>query len=477
MSSNEVKTKYKLPDDLYDYQVEDGNRVAQTDQNWLLCHEMGVGKTPITIWAIEQAGYKLPLIICPNSLKHEWKKQIMEWTGTEAVLSRQNVGRNRLSDIVKSFTRPNGAKYRVINYETLRVEDVDILRKVPWDVIVFDEIHKLRNTNPRKLKKIVNAAWEFLNHYPNAKIIGLSGSPIMNYPDDLYGPLSVCFPDKYPRNMGSLRDFLRRYMLYAPGRYGWYAYGSRNVSHLREETKDLIIRRTKKEVLSFLPEKYYQRPELEMRPDQRKVYDQMENELKILLDTGEPLWSPTVLSTLTRLRQINLDPKIVGVSTSSAKTEFLYDLIESTDEKLVIFSCFERYIYLLSEILKAWNKQHAVVTGLIPVEKRYQEVQKFQEDDDCRIFLGTIQTAGEGITLTASSTVILTDRWWNEPTNMQAVDRLHRIGQRNAVQVIMPICLKSIDAVLDDILQRKYEATQAYYQESDVRNSVFAALR
>lgn len=415
-------------------------------------------------------------MICPNSLKFEWKRQVEEWTGQTAALSRQNAGGNRLTDIVKSFTHPNGIKYRVINYETLRIDAVEILETVPWDVIVFDEIHKLRNTSSSRLKKTVKATWDFLDKYPNAKIIGLSGSPIMNYPDDLYGPLATCFPERYRRNLTGLRSFLRDYMLYAQGRFGSYAYGSRNIPSLKAETEDLMIRRTKKEVLSFLPDKYYQRPELEMKADQRKVYDQMEKELKVLLDTGEPLWSPTVLSTLTRLRQINLDPKIVGVSSSSAKTEFLYDLIESTDEKLVIFSCFERYIYLLSEIFKAWGKQCAVVTGPVPVEKRALEVERFQKDDNCKIFLGTVQCAGEGITLTASSTVVLADRWWNEPANQQAIDRCHRIGQKNAVQVILPVCTKSIDSLLDDILQRKHEASQAYFQEAEVRSSVFNAL-
>lgn len=468
-------TKYHLPDSLYEYQRLDGNKVATTDQNFLLCHEMGVGKTPITIWAIEQSGYKFPLVVCPNSLKFEWAKQIKEWTGRKSAISRPGTY-SRLGDFVYSLK--DGIKYRIMNYETLNNDDNrHLLEHFPFDAIVFDEIHKLRNTKTSHLKKIVRNTWEFLNFFPNAKIIGLSGSPIMNYPDDLYGPLSTCFPDRYPRKMVDLRNFMRRYMLYASGRFGSYAYGSRDILGLKEETKDLIIRRTKKEVLSFLPDKYYQRPELEMKVDQRKVYNQMERELKVLLDTGEPLWSPTVLSTLTRLRQINLDPKIVGVSSSSAKTEFLYDLIESTDEKLVIFSCFERYIYLLSEILKAWGKDCTVVTGPVPVEKRAREVARFQEDDNCKIFLGTVQTAGEGITLTASSTVVLTDRWWNEPANMQAVDRLHRIGQKEAVQVILPICADSIDSVLDAILQRKHEASQAYFQESEVRNSVFSTLK
>jgi len=273
-----------------------------------------------------------------------------------------------------------------------------------------------------------------------------------------------------------MRAFLHRYTLWSTGRHGAYAYGFRDISGLKEETKDLMIRRTKKEVLSFLPDKYYQRPELEMKADQRKIYDQMENDLKIMLDTGEPLWSPTVLSLLTRLRQINIDPKIVGVSSSSAKTEYLYDLIESTNEKLVIFSCFERYIYMLTEILKAWGKTCVTVTGQVPVERRADAVQEFQ-NNDAQVFLGTIQSAGEGITLTASSTVILTDRWWNEPTNQQAIDRLHRIGQKSAVQVLLPICINSVDATVDEILQRKHEASQAYYQETEVRNTLFETIQ
>ena len=468
--------KYKLPEDLYEYQREDGDRVASMEGGILLCHEMGVGKTPITIWAIEQAGYKCPLIICPNSLKYEWSRQIREWTGMDSAITRQNVY-TRLRDFI--FPKNgNHVKYRIMNYETLNNDDNrHILEHFPWDVIVFDEIHKLRNTKTNHLKKTVKNTWEFLDFFPGVKTIGLSGSPIMNYPDDLYGPLSACFPDRYPRNMKSLRDFMRHYMLYSTGRYGTYAFGTRDIGGLKEETKDLMIRRTKKEVLSFLPDKYYTRPELEMATDQRKLYDQMENELKILLDTGEPLWSPTVLSALTRLRQINLDPKILGVSSSSAKTEYLYDLIDSTDGKLVIFSCFERYIYLMTEILSATGKQCVSVTGQIPLEKRAEAVRRFQEDDDCKVFLGTIQCAGEGITLTAASTVVLMDRWWNEPTNQQAIDRLHRIGQKSAVQVILPIVTKSVDALLDDILQRKHDASQAYFEENEVRQSIFADLK
>lgn len=262
-----------------------------------------------------------------------------------------------------------------------------------------------------------------------------------------------------------------KYCLWSDGRYGPYIYGTQHLGGLREETGKFIIRRTKKEVLPFLPDKYYRRSLLEMQPDQRKLYNEMEQELRILLDTGEPLYSTNVLSCLTRLRQINLDPKIVGVTASSAKTEFLMDLVEGTDEKIVIFSCFERYIHLLSTIFFK-DIPHVVITGTVPVNNRIERVKEFQDDPSIKLCLATVQTGGEGITLTAASNVVLVDRWWNQPICDQAIDRLHRIGQKNAVQVIYPICENSVDEVLDQILERKYEASRSYYPESMVRQTI-----
>jgi SNF2 family DNA or RNA helicase len=238
---------------------------------------------------------------------------------------------------------------------------------------------------------------------------------------------------------------------------------------LRDRTNHLIIRRTKKEVLPFLPDKYYRRTLLGMQPDQRKLYKQMEDELQVLLDTGEPLWSTSVLSTLTRLRQINLDPKILGITASSAKTDYIVDLIESTNEKIVIFSTFEKYIFLLSLM---YPNESITITGEVPVDERAKRVKRFQEDPSIKLCLGTIQTMGEGVTLTAASNVVLADRWWNEPTNQQAIDRLHRIGQKEAVQVLFQICEDSVDETLDAILARKGDSSQEYMQENQVRSMI-----
>jgi len=483
-------TKFQLSRDLYTYQKEDSERMLSLGSA-LNFSEMGVGKTPETLQVIEKGRYKIPLIVCPNSLRWEWKRQIDEWVGEEQCAVCTGGAEMKALQLINSFKE--GKKYRIINYEALRIPlMVEMMSHIPFDIIVFDEIHKLRNPRTKlvegytkkdksledyilgKTKDKEGGAWNFLNHHNEAQVIGLSGSPIMNYPNDLYVPLSCVRPTDYPRSINPWRRFMYKYCMWADSRYGPYIYGTRRLEELREETEPFTIRRTKKEVLPFLPEKIHKRTPLEMKPDQRKLYNQMERELKVLLDTGEPLYSPNVLAALTRLRQINLDPKILGITCSSAKTEFIFDTIEATDEKVVIFSTFERYIDLIHTLLR--DTSHVVITGRIHPDKRIENVRQFQEDESIKVCLGTIQAMGEGVTLTAASNCLLADRWWNAPSNLQAEDRLHRIGQKNSVQIILPIVKDSVDAVLDDILERKHEASHAYYQEKEVRQTILGGI-
>ncbi len=482
-------TKFKLPEDLYPYQKEDSKRMLSLG-SCLNFSEMGVGKTPETLQVIEEGNYKIPLIVCPNSLRWEWKRQIDEWIGEDCCAVCTGSAEMKALTLVQSFQE--NKKYRIMNYEALRIPLlIEMLSHVPFDIIIFDEIHKLRNPKtklvegyqkkgPTPSEIFLNkdhkegGAWNFLNQHEKAVIIGLSGSPIMNYPNDLYVPLSCVRPERYPRSMNPWRHFMYKYCLWADSKYGQYIYGTRRLDELRKETSPFIIRRTKKEVLPYLPDKTYRRIPLEMKPDQRKLYNQMERELKVLLDTGEPLYSPNVLSCLTRLRQMNLDPKIVGITCSSAKTEFIFDTISSTNEKLVIFSTFEKYIHLLHLLLQ--DTPHVVITGQVHPDQRSKEVKKFQEDPSIKLCLGTIQAMGEGVTLTAASNCLIADRWWNQPTNLQAEDRLHRIGQNRGVQIILPVVKESIDALLDDILNRKHEASHAYYQETEIRQSILGSI-
>jgi len=458
---------FTLPDDLYGFQLEDSIKL-QSQGSFLNFSEMGTGKTPESLAVCESQGYKRVLIICPNSLRWEWARQIKEWTGEDAGVSLRS-SKKRLDNF---FFKPT--KYYVINYESFRISRYkDILQSLPWDCIIVDEGHKLKNPRTLQTKGVYDLC---AKKRDKAKIMILTGSPIVNSPADLFTLLTIVKPEDY--HPSGRRIFIDQYCYYTPTKYGLKIHGTKNLDILKRKTDYFTVRRTKKEVLPFLPDKYFRFSELSMTTEQREVYDQMEKELFIMLDSGEPLWAPGVLALLTRLRQLNLDPLLLGIESPSSKTEFLDDLVDNfidNGEKLVIFSCFAKYIYLLG--LKYKDIPHVQLTGEENAEKRAISVKRFQEDPSIKLCMGTIQAAGEGITLHAASNVILMDRWWNPAANNQAMDRLHRIGQKNAVQVIIPINLDSIDQSLSTILRRKEEFAAGYLGDSDMISEIIKERR
>jgi len=443
-----------LPDDLYPYQKDDLDQLLNTDENFLDLSEMGTGKTPVALGLSQLGNFQKTLIVCPNTLKLEWARQIRDWMGINPTMAHKSCYR-RLDPLFHEMLGTiESTPFFIINYETFRTKrHREILNEYPFDLVILDEAHKLRNLKTRMTKGM----FEFYSFHPSTRLLALTGSPIVNNPADLFSLLCLLKPEQYkPRERMS---FIRKYCYYYPTRYGIKIYGTHNLSELREETKPFTIRHTKKEVLPYLPEKYQRRVTLEMSPKQRDVYKKMEGELYVMLDTGEPLWAPSVMAQIMRLRQINTDPAILGVDAPSIKTDFILQTLESSDSKVVIFSCFEKYIRRLDSLI---STPHIVISGRIPVEERLKAVDRFQSDDSVRYALGTIQCMGEGITLTSASDCILADRWWNPSVNTQAEDRLHRIGQKSAVQVINPIVENSIDATLDQILDSKKTMATEY---------------
>ena len=461
--------RYKIPEDLYQYQKEDLERLLNTKINFLNLSEMGTGKTPTAIGLAMQGNFHKTLVVCPNSLKFEWKRQILEWTELEHVSIARKSCYRRLETL---FEKVNGKEdpFFIINYESFRSErHLEILNLFPFDLLILDEVHRLRNPSTKQTKGMKS----FLEVHPHCRVVGMTGSPIVNNPADLHTVLSLLYPEQYSPK--ARMDFINRYCFWAPGVYGIQILGPRNLDILREQTKSFTIRHTKKEVLSQLPDKYYRKVILEMGEEQREVYRQMEEELFALLDEGEPIYATSVLAKLLRLRQINLEPHILGISnSSSSKTEFIEDLIEDMSDKLVVFSCFETYISYISSRIKV---PHIVITGKVPVEERSGLVKRFQEDPSIRLCLGTVQTMGEGLTLTAASNVVFADRWWNPAVNVQAEDRLHRIGQKGSVRVIIPVNDRSVDSSLDRILEAKASYSKAYLGDSAVIREVIEDLR
>lgn len=491
--------QFNLPDDLYTYQKEDLLRLQSTNESFLQLSEMGTGKTPVSIGLAVLGSltgrYRKILVACPKTVRLEWARQIKSWTGEEPAVSRRGCYR-RLEPL---FDDMRGIKpfnpWFIVNYETFRTKrHLEVLNDYPFDLIILDESHKLRNPKTR----VTKGMFEFLENHPHSRVIAMTGSPIVNYPGDLHTLLCMVRPQEYSKiNRSSFVDFYsvigkRTFVRCLDCKHitteRWTpickscgstrlksftsdkVIGSQNLATLRERTDPFTIRRTKKEVLPWLPDKYYRKVLLEMPTEQRKIYNQMEKELFVLLDSGEPLWASSVLAQLTRLRQLNVEPRILKVDAPSAKTDFLFNLLEELDgQKLVIFTCFEEYAQYLH--FDSRMPRHLVITGQTPTDDRVKIAMQFQEDPSIQVIIGTMQVMGESITLTAASNVILMDRWWSPAVNSQAEDRLHRISQKSGVQVIIPILEKSIDQSFDAILEKKKRMASDYLESGQVSDS------
>ena len=468
--------EFDLDTDLYDYQQEDVDFVLEADRNFLILSEMGTGKTPEIIKIAEELNYDNVLILCPKTLRKEWERQIIQWTGESPVTCNRG-STKRLYPFFEALgkelkTGKPKSRYFILNYDTFRAKKhTDILQDIPWGLIVMDEAHHIRNAETKTTRGIL----DFLQTQRRARIICLTGSPVVNSPLDIYTLLMVIRPEAH--SMKTRIEFLDRYSYWAPRMGKPKVFGIKNRLEFQEYIGDFSIRRLKKDILSSLPDKYRREVTLEMGEKQLKHYKTLATELVIRMDGGETISSPGMLSLITRLRQMNLDPAILGINCDSSKTDFLMELVLDGPSKLVVFSTFATYIDLVSRQLTDMDVNHVTVTGRVDVDERLKRVKTFQEDPHCQVILGTIKTMGEGITLTAASDVVLMDRWWTPSSNNQAIDRLHRPGQKNAVQIINPSNEGSIDQSLDNILKEKSGITDALFSENSIVAEVVDDLR
>lgn len=341
--------------------------------------------------------------------------------------------------------------FLIVHWDALRLSPR--LITTPWDWIVADEVHGIRNRKTQRTKALKKLRTRYKR--------GLSGTPMVNRPDELWSTLNWL----YPKTFSSYWRYWESYCRYEISPQGYRVFlGPKNIPKLREEIKPFFLRRTKEEVLPDLPEKYYSRVVVDLHPAQRKAYDQMRQRSLAWVGehSDEPLPAPTVLAQLTRLRQFTtayaeLDEQgMVRMSEPSSKLDALMELLDDTDEPVVVFSQFKQVVRLVEARLQKAGISHVAMTGDTPSEDRGDLISGFQ-DGKYRVFLATIQTGGVGVTLHRASTVVFCDRSWSPADNLQAEDRLHRIGQKSAVQVVVLEAENSVDQVVEEKLAMKWE--------------------
>jgi SNF2 family DNA or RNA helicase len=234
--------------------------------------------------------------------------------------------------------------------------------------------------------------------------------------------------------------------------------GIRSAAKYKEEISPILLRRLKKDVLIELPDKTFQDINLEMSGKQLRMYEQMKENMYVALGNGKELDAVNVLTQLMRLKQITTSPDILldNEELSGCKLDAINDILDgSGEQKVVIFSQFATFIKKLIPYLKKQGYNACGFTGDDSTDYRTAQIKKFQEDPKADIFCVTIQSGGTGITLTAGSIAIFVDHMWTPAINSQALDRLHRIGQKENVYCMNLIVNDSVDTYIQEILQDK----------------------
>ncbi|MCX7760669.1 MAG: DEAD/DEAH box helicase [Hydrogenothermaceae bacterium] len=432
----DLPDELNLPNKLFDYQVQ-GVKFLISNEGCLLADQMGTGKTVMTTTALRilfiKGVIKKTLIVVPSSLISVWEEHISKWAPELNFVTIMEGKRQR--DILWSIK----SHIYIVSYDTLKndyKEKLNILREFSkdLDIIVLDEAHNIKNRETSKSRAVKFFAKKAKFRW------ALSGTPLQNNLRELISLYEFLKPDeKLPEKI------------------------------TQEEARDLIkpimLRRLKKEILTQLPEKLP--PEIErfnLSPLQREYYEKfLHSEQRRLSTIFERyknernfvfMMKQNIIFSIQKLRQIcNFAPESIHSPKADRMIEIVKEIIDNKD-KVVIFSNFitegiDKIVKSLRSFLNPNNI--AVYHGSLNKIERDKAVKSFMENDECKVFVGTITAAGEGLTLTAGSYVIFFDLHWNPAKMWQAEDRVHRIGQNSKVNIYKFV---TNDTIEDHILQR-----------------------
>lgn len=429
---------------LLNYQAE-GRDFLSTRQHAMLCDEMGLGKTIQAIAAINKLGARKVLIVCPATLKLNWKRELEKWLDKERsiqVLTTTNVIIDPNVDIVivNYDLLTYGAAttlgvYKAGREDALGAREGLILSQIlkrKWAVGIFDESHYLKNLKALRTKAVLQRD-RIASHCVYKWF--LTGTPVLNRPSELYPIFRAVFPDViFP-----YVTYTKYAMKFCGGHYDGYKLWDRGASNIEELSRrikraGIMLRRLKKDVLTELPDKQYQlvpmigcttRIAMPLISESMKWIKKLKHQ-----DIGGELGEISELRH--RIAQTKLPLCI----------EHIRGLLE-TEEKIVVFAYHSDIIDALAEAFK--GDEAVVLDGRMSQKAREEAVKSFQESPECRIFIGQIQAAGVGITLTAARTVVFVESSWVPGEIAQAVDRCHRIGQKDSVLAQFLIIEDSIE--------------------------------
>ena len=465
---------YKFQKSFLEYMEKTGNTRV------LLADQMGLGKSLMAI-SFYQLKYlkeevKKLLIVCPASLKLNWQRELNKWIG------------GKLSSLIlfgwDGDEKLEDSDVVIINYSIFEKRK-EYLKTFNFDMLILDEVHLLKNYKSKRYRAIS----DFVKKSDLKYIFALSGTPFLNYPKELITLLQLFGKLNY---FGGFWQYMNKYCD-AGSRYIYVKGGKRqkiqnwnginNLDDLRKRLRSLfMIRREKSEVLD-LPEKREMVVYFDMDKEYKEKYEFVTNNVReyflAKVEGDEKKWKiinkwidsmkrgifsgkfdkirnmldsswGEVLSQIEALKQVTAESKL------EPAREWIHNFLDTTNEKIVIFTRHHNILNGLVEEFEPWGVR--TIEGKQKAEVRQMNIDDFQEKDDVRLMIANLRAGGIGITLSKASTVVFMEMDWNYATHEQGADRLHRLGQNKRVDVYYFITGNTIDEWLYEMIINKKEA-------------------
>ena len=431
---------------LREYQNQDAGYLMKRG-SCLVLNEPRTGKTPTMITVLKALGTKKNLVVCPSSLVLNWAKEFKQWYPEIEVSVVMGTPKQR--EAVYN-SRMIGKFVMIISKDTLKA-DID-KRTFEFDTVIVDEAHFLRNWKSKQSEAIFKIKANY--RYP------LTGTPSVKHGSDVYGLLHFINPERY----SSYWQFTERYWEIQDN--GW---GKDIANAKRAREKELLslmeinsVQRKREQVMQWLPKAQHQTIPVQLEGKQLKLYNQMlDTFMADDEETEHEIDTMNKLSQLMRLRQLCLDPRLLGFDVRGSKTDALLEWAENNTEPFVVMTTFSSYFELVKPELEKLGKKVEVIDGSVTKSNRQRIVEDFQSGK-VDILLANIIAAGTGLTLDRSDTIIFLDKSFNPADNEQAQDRIVPTTETryHPINIISFIAQGTIDERVNEILDRKEDLTK-----------------
>lgn len=424
-----------------------------------LADDMGLGKTLQTITFLLHSIAENPaarfLILSPLSLVYNWKEELAKFAPDLGVYIYHQNNRS-----VKDFMLSDD-RVMISSYGTAR-SAVDDLSVVQWHTLVIDESHNIKNPTAQITKAVYKLS--------AVNRIALSGTPVMNNTFDIYSQLNFLLPGL----LGGAEFFKREYAIPIDR-----DMSVEKTNALQKVTAPFVLRRTKKQVASDLPDKTESILWCQMDEQQRMAYELIKNQIKssVFLNIEREGLSKakfSILQGIMKLRQICCAPSLLKdeeiTTTESIKLEMLMQELKNNVQgsKSLVFSQYLGMLDMIAKECEAQQIPYLKFDGSTPLEKRAEMVKTFQDEDAPeKVFLISLKAGNAGLNLTAAEYVFLMDPWWNNAVEQQAIDRTHRIGQTKNIFAYKMICRDTIEERIIALQQRKKQLSEELVSEEE----------